>query len=857
MNPTSIILLALIVACAIGFAAASTTTVRVFVPAAAFGKDPWASTALLRQAFTARTGIAIEFVPLGAVSTTYVSSAIQTLLATQSSYIDVILMDVVWVGNYGDHLLPLDDDSGIAAALQPHNPQNIAAGVYHNKLRRAVFTNGHAQSLRIHQSSHDVGQMESMISAILPGVRQSKPTFLGISNHINPEEGFTCNILEWLASESAGTVLEPDGTLSSFDLSSPIGQRVLNVAHRWRRWNQNGWLQVGMSQAATANQWVKGNTLFLRHWPYVSSTTRDANVTWPWRMSMLPGNVATLGGWMWGVSKYSTQQVAAKKVLELFAGIEWQKVRAVAEGNAPTITALYNDSDVCAVLPICDLAPRFKVVRRPSSAAGMQYTQVSAAIYNHFFDIVRGYAGSIAATLDGMNRDIARILSIDVLGRPTNVQLHNFSVVAFGIVAIIMALALMASLALFAVTRTTSVVGNLGLPSFLAPSTIGLIMQLTLIITTAGVPNSATCYARYWIHGIGYTLAIMSVAMRNHHIWSTSLNPFLKKRNPSSRVVLTTVVAPLVVTFAILIGFTASGAIDANDIKLSKSRYYECKSLDPNIDSAAHIVWYIWLGVQMLTALWTGLKASKLATAPQEPKATMICLANAAMLAIVILPFIDLGLVDQSTSYILRSILIEVPIATFILVFLAPRLLLAWQHWRHPTSLGAASEQHFAQADMSAGLETMHLSSSTPHYNIPNPNAVSHTAVATPAPTHGVSSPIKPAAASRAVNVHAIAQASRHFVPRLLGFMRPWKLMRLYLLQSEGLLVLHDLSKPLSAIHGVAVPVDLVDRVRPHSQTDNQFVILLKDGLTCEVMVASSDESQRWVAAIAGAVSGK
>ncbi|ORZ36531.1 hypothetical protein BCR44DRAFT_1460279 [Catenaria anguillulae PL171] len=799
-----------------------------------------------------------------------VSSAIKTVLAAESSYIDVILMDVVWIGNYGEYLLPLDGNPGLSAALAQHNPDNIAAGVIDGKLiaipQRADYGVLFSRRDMLNRYNYTTppttwDEMEEMIAKILPEERKIKPGLIGMTNQVNPEEGFTCNILEWLGEDDAGTILEADRTLSSFDQSSPKGRKVIKVAERFRRWNQNGWIQTGFTSAAGTTQWTRGNTIFLRQWPNVASSS----VSFPWVLSMLPGKAATLGGWLWGVSKFSKQPEAAKRVLEFFASPAWQKVRAIKEGNVPTVSALFNDSDVCAVLPICGLASQFKVIRRPSGAAGAQYPLVSGSIYNHFFDIVRGYGGSISYMIDSLNRDIARILNIDVLGAPTNAPTSSVPVVAFGIVAIIMALALMASLALFAVTRTTSVVGNLGLPSFLAPSTIGLIMQLTLIITTAGVPNSATCYARYWIHGIGYTLAIMSIAMRNHHIWSTSLNPFLKKRNPSSQVVLTTVVAPLVVTFAILIGFTASGAIDANDIKLSKSRYYECKSLDPNIDSVAHIVWYIWLGLQMLTALWTGLKASKLATAPQEPKAMMICLANAAMLAIVILPFIDLGLVDQSTSYILRSILIEVPIATFILVFLAPRLLLAWQHWRHPEM-----EKVLSQASSMLKTSTVGLKTSNPG------DASMQTSIGAPKVAMGAGAATVMAGAPKpALNVTELAQVGsfrdRHAIgyegvvserqvnkkqsrlASLFAFMRPWTLKRLYLLKQTGLLALHDLSSQTELGRAKCIPTRAVTSV-VMTDAPNVFALTRQDGTVSEIMVSSPEEAKQWVNAIASAL---
>ncbi|ORZ38478.1 hypothetical protein BCR44DRAFT_1294174 [Catenaria anguillulae PL171] len=366
------------------------TTVRVLVPAA-FNQDNWATQRNLTTAFAARTGIQVEFVTMATAITDYTATAVNTMFYSKDAFVDILALDVVWIGDYGEYLLPLDGDAGLAAVLAQHNPQNVAAGMYGGQLK-AVPQNAdygvlYSRMDLLNRYGYSAPpttyqEMEEMMAKIVPEEKKTNPSFIGISNQVSAYEGLTCNVLEWAYAEDAGVLLEPDRTLSSFNQQSTVGQRVVSIGKRMRKWFANGWMSIGLTESSSGREWIRGNTLFHRNWPYMSVYTRDSGVTWPWRLTKLPAGGAALGGWLWGANKYTRNPDATKRVLELFASIEWQKSRAVFEGAPPTIPALYSGVQCIADLRGCPRA------QDCSPAVVRLWSQVSRGVQSHLYPLV-------------------------------------------------------------------------------------------------------------------------------------------------------------------------------------------------------------------------------------------------------------------------------------------------------------------------------------------------------------------------------------------------------------------------------------------------------------------------------------
>ncbi|ORZ36536.1 hypothetical protein BCR44DRAFT_1498707 [Catenaria anguillulae PL171] len=362
------------------------------------------------------------------------SKSMETVMASSNLFVDIFHLDVVWVGDYADYLLPLNDRIN-RTVLLAHNEQNVEAGM---SLGRLVAV-PQAADFGVMFTRMDIlnkygfsrppqtwTEMESMLSAVVATERKSNPSFIGYIGQLSRYEGMTCNVLEWLKSESAGSILEPNRTLSLLDPRLPNGQRAQNIANRWQTWVRNGWVAVGHDEMSALREWTRGNALFHRNWPFVGAQTRAARVSWPWAVTKLPGakpgmSGAALGGWMWGVSKATKNPEAAVKVLEWLMSVQFQKIRTMTYGSLPTVKALYDDPDVCTIIGDCNLFRDMQIAHRPSGAAGKEYQNVSISIYDSWYSIVTG-AMSATKGLALMNREIADALGIDILGPPTNIH---------------------------------------------------------------------------------------------------------------------------------------------------------------------------------------------------------------------------------------------------------------------------------------------------------------------------------------------------------------------------------------------------------------------------------------------------
>ena len=87
-------------------------------------------------------------------------------------------------------------------------------------------------------------------------------------------EGLTCNGLEWLASNGAGTIVEPDGKIS---INNPQTKAALALA--------KGWVGTISPKGVTTykeeesrNTFQGGRAAFLRNWPYVYALANGKTV---------------------------------------------------------------------------------------------------------------------------------------------------------------------------------------------------------------------------------------------------------------------------------------------------------------------------------------------------------------------------------------------------------------------------------------------------------------------------------------------------------------------------------------------------------------------------------------------------
>ena len=175
--------------------------------------------------------------------------------------------------------------------------------------------------------------------------------------------------------------------------------KALDIARTWA-----GTISpVGVStygEEEARNIWQAGNAAFMRNWPYAYALGADPKsaVSGKFDVTVLPKggdngkNAACLGGWQLMVSAYSKLPDAAADLLRYLSSAEVQKRIATHTSLLPTRPALYSDSEVLAKNPFFKIMRNVfdNAVARPSTVTGVDYNQVSAAIFQNVNYVLTG-----------------------------------------------------------------------------------------------------------------------------------------------------------------------------------------------------------------------------------------------------------------------------------------------------------------------------------------------------------------------------------------------------------------------------------------------------------------------------------
>ena len=341
------------------------------------------------------TGIRADLIPTPGDSAKQLAQSLR-LLEAHSATPDVYVIDVIWPGALGKHLLDLGSWTDMDA--RSHLPA----------LLRNDVVNGHLVSLPFylnvgmlycrrdllekygyHHAPRNWGELESMALRIQHGERAAgKRDFWGYVWQGAPFEGLTCNALEWQAAFGGGHIIEPDGTVS---VNNPGTIRALQQATRWVGTISPPTV-LSYTEADSLNAFESGNAAFLRYWSsgFPSPRLRDTA-----QVALLPagprGRAQVMGGFQLAVSRYSAHPHEAARLVEFLTSSEVQMRRALTRGYLPTIPRLYNQPELSNALPqAAELrhAGLESWVARPSTVSGSKYAQVSNAYYQTVHDIL-------------------------------------------------------------------------------------------------------------------------------------------------------------------------------------------------------------------------------------------------------------------------------------------------------------------------------------------------------------------------------------------------------------------------------------------------------------------------------------
>ncbi|WP_337267654.1 ABC transporter substrate-binding protein [Oryzifoliimicrobium ureilyticus] len=332
----------------------------------------------------------------------------QQLLASKSADVDVLFLDVIWLGMFKNNLLDLttmipkeDQDKHFASTLGAAKldgklvamPAYMDVGLMfyrkdllekYGKQPPKTWEELAATAKEIQDKERDAGN-----KGMWGYVWQAKSY-----------EGLTCDAIELIASNGGGTIISNDGKVT---INNPQAVQALDRAKGWiGTITPEGVL--GYDEEASRAIFEAGNAVFHRNWPYVWGTSHAAGSAIVDKVGVMPLPVGKagekssgcLGPMYYGVSKFSTKQKVAADFVDFITGTDMQKMRAVQSAFNPSIQSLYNDPEVLAKIPFLkDNQQAFAdSAVRPSGYTGTSYNRVSQAFYRAVHDILSGSANT-------------------------------------------------------------------------------------------------------------------------------------------------------------------------------------------------------------------------------------------------------------------------------------------------------------------------------------------------------------------------------------------------------------------------------------------------------------------------------
>ncbi|MCX5481320.1 ABC transporter substrate-binding protein [Kaistia geumhonensis] len=328
----------------------------------------------------------------------------QQLLAAKSPDVDVLFLDVIWLGMFKNNLLDIKDKVP-QAEKDAHFASTLGAGDIGGELIALpaymdvglMFYRKDLLEKYGMQPPKTWDELAAQAKEIQEKERAAgNKDMWGYTWQAKSYEGLTCDAIELIASNGGGTIIADDGKVT---IDNPDAAQAIERAKGWiGTISPEGVLNY--DEEASRAVFEAGNSAFHRNWPYVWGTSQGGGGPLVGKVGMMPLPVGKegqkssgcLGPMYFGVNKYSAKPELATEFVRFITGPDMQKMRAVEGAYNPSISALYSDEEVLKKLPFLkDTEPAFAdSATRPSGYTGTSYNRVSQAFYRAVHDMLTG-----------------------------------------------------------------------------------------------------------------------------------------------------------------------------------------------------------------------------------------------------------------------------------------------------------------------------------------------------------------------------------------------------------------------------------------------------------------------------------
>ncbi|MBK1648293.1 hypothetical protein CKO36_06685 [Rhabdochromatium marinum] len=342
------------------------------------------------------------------------------VLNAHSNEFDLLLIDTIWPGALGKHLLdlrPYVDEQRLATYFQPilDNLTDTQGRLIALPLFADTGILYYRQDL-LDRYGFAVpktwAELEATAEAILE--REQNPRLAGFVWQGRAYEGLTCNALEWIASHGGGTIVDRQGQIT---INNPQARQAL---HRARAWI--GTISppevLDETEMDSIQRFRAGEAIFMRNWMEYWAHLEEADSPVRGRVGLAPlpkggaegQHAATLGDMSLAVSRYSEHPEAAVALLLFLTDAPSQRRHALERSFPPTLKALYTDPVLIEERGYMAVFQQVleHSVARPSQVTGLAYPKVSKKFYTKVHEILSG-ALAVSPALTTLEAELQQI----------------------------------------------------------------------------------------------------------------------------------------------------------------------------------------------------------------------------------------------------------------------------------------------------------------------------------------------------------------------------------------------------------------------------------------------------------------
>jgi trehalose/maltose transport system substrate-binding protein len=321
----------------------------------------------------------------------------QQWMSAESFDVDILQMDVAWIGIFADFLIDLK---------LIYNAEDIDEWDYFPAVRSSMYSGEKMVALPLYTDCGVIYYRTDLLSKYGKPIPVTWEELRETAEYIQNEErrdpkkknrfhGFvfqakafeilTCNFVEIVDSFGGSIITNGRATVNSdavlkatmflLDcLNSICSRSVLNY-----------------SEEDARSMFQSGNAVFMRNWPYAWSLLNDSGTAVAGKVGVIPippsisdgKSSGVLGGWFMAVSKYSKHKKLAADLIKFLTSRDQQRLRS-AYSYLPAFKSLYKDSEVLSRSPFFAYVYESleNAVLRPSADFMKYYIHASTEIFN-------------------------------------------------------------------------------------------------------------------------------------------------------------------------------------------------------------------------------------------------------------------------------------------------------------------------------------------------------------------------------------------------------------------------------------------------------------------------------------------